>query len=114
MLRTHGRANVRVFVVWEPMLITDWRRPGPTQTACLPDPRATHFWDSTHRLSALYGGRANLPALAAREEVSFPMRGAIWDAALVYPPGAKWGSPAALLVAPVAGHRDELEAALTR
>ncbi len=86
VLRTHSRADVRVFVVWEPILITDWRRPGPSQTAYLPDPRATHFWDPAHRLSALYGGRANLPALAANEEVGFPMRAAIWDAALVYPP----------------------------
>ena len=66
MLRSDPRRNIRVFVIWEPVLITDWRRPGVAHTAFVPDQRATHFWDSDHRLSALYGGRERLEAAAAR------------------------------------------------
>jgi len=95
------------------VLITDWRRPGRAQTAFVPDPRATHFWDADHRLSALYGGRDRLAALASMEKVGFAMRRVIWDTALVYPRGAKWGAAASLLVAPVVKYRNELAAALT-
>jgi len=104
---------VRVFVIWEPILLTDWRRPSAAQSAFVPDPRAMHFWDLDHRLSGLYGGRDLLPSLAAAEKVGFAMRNVIWDAALVYPPGAKWGAPAELLVAPVVKYRDELAGALS-
>jgi hypothetical protein len=103
---------VRVFVIWEPILLTDWRRPGAAQTAWLPDPRAMHFWDLDHRLSGLYGGRDRLAALAATPRIGFTMRDVIWDAALVYPPGLKWGAPAELLVAPVVKYRDELARSL--
>jgi len=99
---------MRVFVIWEPMLITDWRRPGGSQTAFIPDARATHFWDIDHRLSTLYGGREHLESLAAVEKVGFTMRRAIWDTAILYPPGVKWGTRADLLVAPVIKYRDEL------
>jgi hypothetical protein len=97
-----------VFVIWEPMLITDWRRPGASQTAFPSDPRAVHYWDIDHRLSALYGGREHLDALASVEKVGFAMRRVIWDAALVYPPGVMWGARADLLVAPVVKYRDDL------
>jgi hypothetical protein len=47
------------------------------------------------------GGPAKLAALARSQEVGFRMKDVIWDALLVYPPGAVWGEPAELLVAPV-------------
>ena len=103
---------MRVFVVWEPVLATDWRRPGGAQTSYVADRRAAHFWDGTHRLSSLYGGRENLPALAATEKFGFAMRHVIWDAALVYPPGANWGAPAKLLVAPVVKFAKDLAQSL--
>jgi hypothetical protein len=40
------------------------------------------------------------------------MQDVLWDAALVYPPGARWGSPARLLVAAVVKYRGELAEAL--
>ena len=96
------------------MLLTDWRRPGAAQTEYLPDSRAEHFWDIDHRLSALYGGIDRLPALASTENVGFHMRRAIWDTALVYPPGVKWGGQANLLAAPVVKFRDQLAKSLNR
>jgi len=101
-----------VFVIWEPVLLTDWRRPGGSQTALVPDPRAIHFWDIDRKLSALYGGPANLDSLAPVRDVGFQMEDVVWDAALVYPPGAKWGDAAKILLAPVAKYRDQLAEAL--
>jgi len=108
VLQQNPRANVRVFVVWEPVLPTDWRRPGPSQTAYIPDPRASHFWDLDRRLSAMYGGAANHDALAVSRQVGFRMKDVVWDAALVYPPGVRWGQQANSLVAPVVRYRDQL------
>jgi len=52
VLRANQGADVRVFVIWEPVLLTDWRRPSQSQTSYVPDRRATHFWDLDRRLSA--------------------------------------------------------------
>lgn len=112
VLHTNPRANVRVFVVWEPVLVTDWRRPGASQTSYVPDRRAVHFWDIGRRLSALYGGSANLDALAETRQKGFRMKDVVWDTALVYPPGTRWGQPAKLLVAPVVKFRDDLAKAI--
>ena len=101
-------ADVRVFVVWEPVLETDWTRPGDSITSLVGDARARHFWDVKRRLSGMYGGAANLPALAATESVKFRMKDVVWDAALVYPAGVKWGAKAKLLLAPVYKEADTL------
>jgi hypothetical protein len=111
-LKANSRGDLRVFAVWEPVLLTDWRRPSAAQTSYIPDPRATHFFDNTRRLSALYGGPDRRDSLAQTREVGFRMKGVLWDAALVYPPGVRWGGEAKFLFAPVVRHRDELAEAL--
>jgi hypothetical protein len=112
VLQANPRANVHVFVVWEPVLLTDWRRPPASQTSYVPDHRAAHYWDIGRRLSALYGGSANLEALAETRRKGFRMKNVVWDTALVYPPGVRWGQPAKLLVAPVVDFRDDLAKAI--
>jgi hypothetical protein len=37
----------------------------------------------------------------------------LWDAALVYPPGVKWGEPATALFAPVMKFRQDLARAVS-
>ncbi len=93
--------NVQVFVVWEPVLTTDWGHPGSGLTANVADARAVHYWDPQRRLSALLGGPARLQELAQKSQIAFRMKDVVWDAALVYPAHSKWGTPAELLVAPV-------------
>ncbi len=114
VLEQNRGANLKVFVVWEPVLTTDWSRPPASQTALVPDPRAEHFWDPERKLSAALGGAANLDRLAAAREVGFRMKDVIWDAALVYPPQARWRDPAAALFAPVVKYQAALGAALGR
>jgi cytochrome c oxidase subunit II len=91
LLRKNHDPNLRVFVIWEPVLATDWGRPGRSITANVADPRATHYWDPQHRLSSLYGGRGNVTNLASKTEIAFKMGAVIWDAALVYPPRPSMG-----------------------
>ena len=101
-----------MFVVWEPVLLTDWRRPGESQTSYVPDPRAAHLWDLNRRLSAMYGGSTRIDAIAETRQKAFRMKDVVWDVALVYPPGIRWGQPAKLLLAPVVNFREQLAGAL--
>ncbi|MGH9434091.1 MAG: hypothetical protein ACRD3T_21390 [Terriglobia bacterium] len=67
---------VRVLVVWEPVLPTDW---GPPSTATLdriPDARAIQFWDRKRLTSHL---------LVERHR-----NGILWDYIAVYLPGGLW------------------------
>jgi hypothetical protein len=112
LLRAKEGASVRVFVVWEPVLLTDWRRPPASQTSYVADRRAEHFWDPERKLSGMYGGSANVETLAEKVRKGFRMKNVIWDAALVYPPGVRWGQKAKLLVAPAAQFDGELTGAI--
>lgn len=112
VLRENGRRDLRVFVIWEPVLETDWGTPAQSLTGQVPDARAVHFWDRARRLSALYGGAPKLATLAGVEKVGFRMKDVVWDTALLYPPGVRWGGAAKLLLAPVVKYGAELAAAL--
>jgi hypothetical protein len=107
-MHRNATADIRIFVIWEPVLPTDWSRPDASITSNVPDRRALHYWDPNRRLSALYGSSANAANLAATSTISFKMKDVIWDAALVYPPGARWGAHAERLVAPVYKYADSL------
>jgi hypothetical protein len=114
VLQARAAASVRVLVVWEPVLPTDWGAGSPSLTSMVGDRRVVHFWDRERRLSAAMGGPGAVDALAHASEIDFRMKDVIWDVALVYPPGVHWGEKAVALFAPVVDHRDELERALAR
>ena len=42
-----------VFVVWEPILPTDWSKPSTSALARISDGRVRQFWDPNHTLSAV-------------------------------------------------------------
>ena len=67
---------VRAFVVWEPVLPTDWSSPSTAALARLSDPRVTQFWDR-HRLVSHSMGEHD------RHSV-------VWDYIAVYPAGSIW------------------------
>ena len=108
VLKRDTRSAVQVFVIWEPVLTTDWGKPGSGLTSNVADARAVHYWDPERHLSAMFGGPAQVNALAAQHEIAFKMKDVVWDAALIYPPGALWGARADLLVAPVFKFPNEL------
>ena len=112
MLKAHPDAAVRVFVVWEPVLPTDWGTPSPSLTSFVADRRAVHYWDRDRRLSASLGGPGVVEGLARMPRIGFRMKDVVWDVALVYPPGARWGDRADLALAPVVKFESDLAAAL--
>lgn len=79
VLQAVADAGVRTFVVWEPVLPTDWGRPSTSALARVPDIRALQLWDPTRRLSQAMGGGTG------REDV-------IWDVVAIYPRGAEWAA----------------------
>ena len=51
VLRDFDKAPLTVFVVWEPILVTDWQRPSASVLGRIPDARAIQYWDPSHLLA---------------------------------------------------------------
>ena len=112
MLRDVHDPHVHVFVVWEPVLVTDWHAPGADAVGRVPDARATQFWDPRHTLSEEIQRAAQSNQAAVLGE----LRGrVIWDFVAIYPPGVRWDGafPAAQFAgAPVVRVIDEFRRVL--
>ena len=67
---------IRVLVVWEPVLPTDWLAPGTMALARVADARARQYWDWNRLLSKSMG--------------EHDRRSIVWDHVAVYPPGVSW------------------------
>lgn len=78
VLSKHAGAGLKVFVVWERVLKTDWAPPSSTVLGRIPDTRAVQFWDLGRVVSKNLG------------ETSFENK--VWDWVAVYPTGTKWDS----------------------
>jgi len=76
LLREINSQNVRVFVIWEPVLATDFVAPSTAALARIADVRATQYWDRKRALSHLLGEHN-------RSTV-------VWDYIAVYAPGTLW------------------------
>ena len=76
-----------VFVVWQPMLATDWGRPGTGSLGRLSDRRVRQFWDADHTVA-----HALKASFAAREDAlgCCVTDGVWWDLVAVFPPGEPW------------------------
>ena len=76
MLKAFSSKPVRTFIVWEPVLWTDWSAPSTSALGRIPDPRAVQFWDKGRLLSHSMGEHNG--------------HGIVWDYVAVYPPGPVW------------------------
>jgi len=76
LLKEFGGKNIRVLVVWEPVLPTDWGAPSTAALKRLSDPRAVQFWDEGRLLSR---------AMGEHDKDSI-----VWDQILVYAADAVW------------------------
>jgi hypothetical protein len=97
-------------VVWEPILKTDWMRPGSGVLARICDPRAVQFWDRQHLIAQeLRRERAanpGEPLPACCEDHEF-----YWDLVAVYPPEVRWEAtlpPAKFMNGPVVPYAGDL------
>jgi len=84
--------SVRVFVVWEPMLPTDWYRPTRPTLKRVSDSHAVQFWDKSHLIAAQV--KQQLQQFHGNEPSCCDNGGHLWDMAAVYPSGTKWGETA--------------------
>lgn len=75
--------EVRVYVVWEPILLTDREGAAREATGLIPDVRAAHFWAPDLTLAREFRGPLGLEREAA------------WDVYLVYGRTSRWLSGSA-------------------
>lgn len=72
--------NLRMLVVWGPMLDKETEADAKTATASVHDPRATHFWTDSDRVAELF---QQVLGFEDPEEQG-------WDTFAVYRPGVEW------------------------
>jgi hypothetical protein len=75
MEEQHG-SNVRVFVIWEPVLPSDLFAPSSSTLGRLYDARVSQYWDKPRVVSRSMG---------ETEDASI-----VWDIVSVYQPGKLW------------------------
>ena len=79
---------MKVLVVWEPMLPSDWGKPTRLALSRISDRRVTQFWDKDHVVAKA------LDHQLAPGQLSYSKRdGIIWDVVGLYSPTASWGVP---------------------
>ena len=94
ILKQNHSADLRVFVVWEPILPTDWFRPSRYVQHRIPDPRAIQFWDKNHLVATALRAHLHEPELEGRSKI-------LWDVVAVYPKEAEWNSAPVFFGGPV-------------
>jgi hypothetical protein len=102
-MRGFAGKPLRAFVVWEPVLLTDWSSPSTATLSRLSDVRVTQFWDRRRLVSNAMG--------------EHDRRSVVWDYVAVYAAGAVWenGPPAALYHGnPVVRVAEEARAAIAQ
>jgi len=76
ILQEFAGQPVRAFVVWEPVLPTDWSSPSTSALRRISDLRASQYWDKGRLISHLMG--------------EHDRRSIVWDHIDVYGPGVRW------------------------
>ena len=82
MLNRFLGKTVRAFVVWEPVLPTDWGAPSTAALKRISDGRAAQYWDK---------GRLVSQSMGEHDSESI-----VWDHIVVYAPGATRSQESAL------------------
>jgi hypothetical protein len=97
-----GAGDVRAWVVWEPVLATDFGPPSASTAAGVT--RAAQLWDPRRLLS---DELRHKPWADTDGEL-------VWDFVAVFPPGARWGDAPSFHGAPVVHVAESLRRALLR
>jgi hypothetical protein len=87
VLARHGDRSFVAFVVWHPILPTDWGRPMTRVLRRLSDRRVRQYWDAeglvARELQRSFGQRDPQPACCVHN-------GVWWDLMAVFPPAVDW------------------------
>ena len=86
-MKQNQSAAVRVLVVWEPMLPTDWARPSGMVQSRLSDTRVIQFWDKDHLIA-----KELKQQFPSSRKLCCQRDGVLWDVAAIYPSGVQWGT----------------------
>ena len=78
-----------MLVVREPILATDWRAPGGSTLARIPDRRVRQFWDPKHLVTEELT-RIAKQKLGQLEPDCCVKKGFHWDEAILYVPHSHW------------------------
>ncbi|HZI73619.1 MAG TPA: hypothetical protein VFD73_06255 [Gemmatimonadales bacterium] len=81
---------MKVFVVWEPILVTDLQPPTTAALARVSDVRAAQFWDKDRQVSKAIAGEITRRGQDAEQHRYRSKGGVLWDTIAIYPPGVKW------------------------
>lgn len=91
---------MRVLVIWEPMLATDWSKPGTAALSRVADQRAMQFWDKGHlfaqELRHDLESRPGQPDSDCCDQLPQDDKGIVWDLVALFPAGARWVQPGGL------------------
>lgn len=87
-MKQNQSAAVRVLVVWEPILPTDWARPSGMVQSRVSDTRVIQFWDKDHLVATQLK-----QAFPTSRKLCCQRNGVLWDVAAVYSSGLEWGTP---------------------
>jgi hypothetical protein len=87
VLANHPRSEIKVFVVWQPILPTDWMRPNTAVLHRLDDVRVRQFWNADRAVGQVFRRsferRESQPSCCYHGDVW-------WDMVAVFPRGAEW------------------------
>jgi hypothetical protein len=79
-----------VFVVWEPVILTDWYAPGSGVLARVSDSRAKQFWDRNLLLSEAIKQSLERRGSEHLTRIREEGRGVVWDIVALFPQGVRW------------------------
>lgn len=83
-----------MFVVWEPILPTDWFPPSRFVQHRIPDSRAVQFWDKNHLVAKELRAHLAESQLDGRRKI-------LWDVVALYPKDSQWDSAPVFFDGPV-------------
>jgi hypothetical protein len=88
VLKQNRETRVRVLVVWESMLPTDWARPSGMVQSRISDLRVSQFWDKDHVIAKAMDKQLS-PSL---QPSCCRRNGVLWDLAAFYPAEMQWAN----------------------
>ena len=95
-LKQNSEQQVRVFVIWEPILPTDWQSPTQLVLWRVSDLRASQYWDEAHLLSGELKQH-----LRQGDPDCCVQAGNLWDLVAVYRKGASLRDSPSFISGPV-------------
>ena len=93
LLARYPDAEVRVLVIWLPVLPSDTGPPTEAVRAALDDPRVIEFWDPERWASPRMMERARIMVRDQGGEPDFPPDALAWDLMGLFPAGGRWEEP---------------------